>query len=180
MASIGSRKVAGIGASKSKLATPPTALQNLHKQANESRYPLGGDWRWVDHGESTRTLNTRSQLHMDDSKSNIRRKSNSLWMLDHISEEHNSTPGEDFSQEITFRLLGAFWCSLTPKGLGEIKRFELTFVNSNLCLETFCKYFRLVNMSKKIKAKLLLVKFFWWISTGRVPLHWYKMILWKQ
>ena len=63
-------------------------------------------------GETSRTLHIRANQYRDDYFRNwaTGRKGKSSWMRDHIQEEHGGSHGycQNFSEDITFRLLGSF------------------------------------------------------------------------
>ena len=48
--------------------------------------------------------------HRDDYYSNFApgRKGKSSWMWDHVQEEHGGSPGQDYREDFTFRLMGSF------------------------------------------------------------------------
>ena len=64
----------------------------------------------VYYGESSRTLHTRANQHLDDYLTNVSRsrQAKNSWMWDHTVEEHEGRAGDDISKDYTFRLMGIF------------------------------------------------------------------------
>ena len=84
-------------------------------------------------GETSRGIYTMASQHQDDYVSNFTRgrKAKSSWMWDHIEGHHEGRPGQDYREDFTFRLLGAFRDCLSRQ-TDEAVRLEMVEVYGRL------------------------------------------------